>query len=92
MINEETDKAIASENNQDTKNKKSSFRKKWHTVNERFLDLAKEVQCECFPKIFEESNLVQKLIWTAFFLVFSGLTIYLLAQNVVNYFRQGFLL
>ena len=67
----------------------SVLKKKWHVIKERFILLAQEVQCECFPKIFEEGHLAQKLIWTVFFLVFTGLTIYLITSNVLGYFRQN---
>ena len=58
-------------------------------IKEIFHELAKEIQCECFPKIFKDNtHLVNKLIWTLLFFIFSGLTCYLLTRDVLDYFRQ----
>jgi hypothetical protein len=64
------------------KNKRDEIKKK-------FLDLANQVNCECFPKIFHDgSHILMKLIWAFLFVVFSGLTGYLLRQNVIDYLRH----
>ena len=62
--------------------------KKLPKIKKTFFEWSQDVNCECFPKIFEEgSTIVNKLIWTFLFLIFSGLTCYLLAQNLLEYFR-----
>jgi len=64
-------------------------KKKWTEIKEKFVELSREVYCECYPKIFEEgSHLVNKLMYTFFFLSFTGLTCYLVTQNVLDYLRQ----
>jgi hypothetical protein len=58
-------------------------------VKETFLEMAIEVQCDGFPKIFKDnSHFVSKLIWAFLCLIFTGLTCYLLTRNVLDFFRQ----
>jgi len=69
----------------------NSMRKKWPAIKEKFLELSQEVNCECFPKIFEnESTFFSKLIWAFLFLLFSTFTCYLMSLNVFDYLRQDF--
>ena len=83
MIQEENEKSTVVINN------KFNFKGKWQAIKEMFLELSQEVYCECFPKIFEESShIVNKLIWTFLFVIFTALTCYFLTQNVLGYFRQ----
>ena len=66
----------------------SILKLKLNAIKEKFLELAKEIQCECFPKIFEDnSHFVNKLIWAFLFVGFSGLTCFLLTQNVLDFVR-----
>ena len=66
-----------------------SLEKKWPLIREKLLELSQEVNCECFPKIFEkELAFSNKLIWASLFSIFSALTCFLLAQNVLDFFRQ----
>ena len=66
-------------------------RPKITNLKKKLLDLAKEVNCECFPKIFQEdSHYIMKLIWTLLFLAFSGFTFVALTENLSDYFRHDF--
>jgi len=65
------------------------LREKWRATKEKFLELSQEVQCEGYPKIFADgSHIVNRLIWTFLFVVLTGITCYLLTQNVLDYLRQ----
>jgi hypothetical protein len=66
-------------------------RPKITNLKKKLIELAKEVNCECLPKIFQEgSHHVMKLIWTFLFLVFSGFTLFALTENLNDYFRHDF--
>ena len=68
-----------------------SKNKKWTILKEKFLELANEVNCQCFPKIFHHcSHISMKLIWTFLFVFFAGMTGLLLKQNVLDYLKQAF--
>ena len=69
----------------------SLFQKKWKIAKQRFLELSQDVQCECFPRIFEDAHYVKKFIWAILFLVFSALTIYLLTQNIISYYKYKYI-
>ena len=73
------------------KNSTKTKNKKFANLKEKFLELATEVNCQCFPKIFHDgSHISMKLIWAVLFLFFAGMTGLLLRQNVLDYFRQAF--
>ena len=91
---------ITSLDNSSTKNESSSethkvkkcfgsiLKIKIHVIKEKFIELARNFNCECFPKIFKNgSHIVNRLIWTFLFGLFSVLTLFLLIQNILDYFR-----
>ena len=64
---------------------------KWNAIKEKFLELSHEVNCECYPKIFEEDlHVFNKLIWILLFVIFTILTGYLITLNVFDYLRLIF--
>ena len=66
----------------------TSMKSRLNAMEEEFLELARNIRCECFPKIFKKgSNLANKLMWSFLFVTFTLLTLYLLKQNVLDYFR-----
>ena len=89
---EKAKKLISFKSNLDARSNKSSFLKKWNTIKKSFLELSQEVNCECFPKIFEEgSHIINKLIWAFLFVIFTALTCWLCMQNVLDYLRLVFM-
>ena len=53
-----------------------------------FLEWSQSVTYHCFPKIFKEkTRFFMRFIWTLIFLTFSGLTCYILINNVISYYQ-----
>ncbi len=66
----------------------TSMKRRLIAMEEEFLELARNIKCECFPKMFKKgSNLINKLMWSFLFVTFSLLTLYMLKQNVFDYFK-----
>ena len=77
------------EKNKNFVKKSDAPKRKFATLKAKFLELANEVNCECFPKMFHESStFAMKLIWTFLFVFFAGMTCVILRENVLDYLRQ----
>ena len=88
QINDSTKDMLSFEMQPVKKSLGAIIKLKCYGIKEKFLELAKEIQCECFPKIFkDDSFLINKLLWAFLFVGFSVLTCYLLTQNVLDYLR-----
>ena len=65
-----------------------NFMKKLPQIKSVFLEWSQSVTYHCFPKIFKEkTRFLMRFIWTLIFLTFSGLTCYILINNVISYYQ-----
>ena len=60
----------------------------WHSIKEKFVELARNVRCECVLKIFKKNTyLTYRLVWGFLFVTFSFMTFYLMIKIFLDYFR-----
>jgi hypothetical protein len=70
------------------KNIKKKLTQKLTQTKSVFLEWSQSVTYHCFPKIFKEkTRFLMRFIWTLIFLTFSGLTCYILINNVISYYQ-----
>jgi hypothetical protein len=43
---------------------------------------------DCYSKIFQTKNVILKLVWLIFFLIFTALTGYFVSKNVIDYYSR----
>jgi hypothetical protein len=69
-------------------NRSPKSKTKWQEVKHIFLEWSKEATFECYPKIFEKQRKSLRFIWLVIFLIFSGLTLFILYESISDYFDR----
>ena len=74
------------ESNEENLTKKEMTSLKSDKIKEAFYDWSQETSFQAFPKIFKEkTHVIVRIFWSIIFLVFTGITVYLLAQGIIEY-------
>ena len=67
-----------------TENKEQKL-KKFSEIKKEFLEWSLMTKFDCFSKIFENEVIWVKIIWSILFLIFTGLTAWLVIFNIINF-------
>jgi hypothetical protein len=78
-------KHSGNENETEEKSEKNLI-KKGDIIKDAFYEWSQETSFQAFPKIFKDkTHMVVRIFWSIIFLTFTGITVYLLLQGILEY-------